>query len=448
MAANPKTQKPLVEIGDSGLSRVGGYVRDEFLPALSGARAAKVYRQMADNDPVVGAVLYAIEMLVRQVEWSVQPADDSPAAEEAAAFVESVLDDMDGTWADALSEILTMLTYGFAPIEIVWKKRNGPDRADPAYRSDFTDGRFGIRKLALRAQDTIVQWEFDPAGAILGLHQQTPEAGSVYIPAERFALFRTTARKNNPEGRSILRNAYRPWLFKQRIEEIEGIGLERDLAGLPVLRLPSEMMDADADEATKAAFAAYKRLVTQVRRDQQEGVILPSDRDESGNYFYEFSLLSTGGARQFDTTKVIDRYDRRIATSVLADFIFLGQGSSGSWALSSDKTELFATAIGTYLGTIRDTMNRVVLRRLWAINGMPYDTLPILQHGDIEKPNLGELGAFIGAMSGAGATLFPDRDLENSLRQTAGLPPAPEEGVEGDPSMAGPDDASDPDAAP
>ena len=62
--------------------------------------------------------------------------------------------------------------------------------------------------------------------------------GTYTIPMSKALLFRTKSRKNNPEGRSILRNAYRSWYFKRRIQEIEGIGIERDLAGLPVMHGP------------------------------------------------------------------------------------------------------------------------------------------------------------------------------------------------------------------
>jgi hypothetical protein len=57
------------ELGSTGLKRSGmrGSVYEEFLPQLSGERWRKVYREMADNDPVVGAIRYAIEMLLRNV---------------------------------------------------------------------------------------------------------------------------------------------------------------------------------------------------------------------------------------------------------------------------------------------------------------------------------------------------------------------------------------------
>ena len=61
-----------VEIGSSGLRRSGGYINEEFLPSLQGIKGFKVYREMSDNDPTIGAMLYAIEKVVTRLEWRVE----------------------------------------------------------------------------------------------------------------------------------------------------------------------------------------------------------------------------------------------------------------------------------------------------------------------------------------------------------------------------------------
>lgn len=419
----------LSEVGSTALKSSGGFIREEFLPALAGAKAARVYRQMADNDATIGAFLFAIEMLVRRAKWTLMEADESTAAQEAKEFVEEVLfHDMSHTFEDLVAEAVTMLVFGYAALEPVWKLRKGPDARDPRHQSKFSDGYVGLRKVSLRAQESVVRWDIDEKGEILGLWQQPDSGAQVYIPMDRLLLFRTKSVKNNPEGRSILRNAYRSWLLKTRIEEIEGIGVERDLAGLPVMRVPGSLMEAHATPAEKMVLGAYRDLVRRIKRDQQEGVVLPDTRDEQGNYMFDLTLLSTGGSRQFNTTEIIDRYDRRIATSVLADFIFLGQSATGSFALSSDKTALFAEALGTVLASIAAPLNNTLIPRLWKVNGFKWETMPTLVPGTVDKPDLDQLGNFISKLAGSGMLLFPDRDLENNLRELASLPPAPEEG--------------------
>lgn len=61
------------EIGRIGQRRYGGTIYEEFLHELRGTRGIEVYREMSENDDVVGAILFAIEMLVRQCDWNVEP---------------------------------------------------------------------------------------------------------------------------------------------------------------------------------------------------------------------------------------------------------------------------------------------------------------------------------------------------------------------------------------
>lgn len=421
--APQNTNKELFdETGLTGLRRSAGYVQEEFLPQLKGYRAISTYREMRDNDPVVGAILYAIDKLVRQVNWRVQPASKSAKDKKAAAFVESCMMDMSTAWPDVVSEIMSMLTYGWSYHEVVYKRRQGDNR-DPSKRSKYDDGKIGWRKMPIRSQDTRERWEFDEKGGIQGCWQSAPPDYSLtYIPIQKALLFRTTAEKNNPEGRSVLRNAYRPWYFKRRIEEIEAIGIERDLAGFPVMYVDPEIMRDDTSGAKQTIFNDYKEAVVNIRRDQQEGMILPSIYDDSGNQLYRLELLSSGGKRQFDTSSIIQRYDQRMATTVLADFILLGQQAYGSYALSSDKTNLFAVSLQTYLQIIQSVMNEYAIPALFRVNGMPEKALPELMFGEIETPPLTEIGTFIQQLAGAGAPLFPDDDLENHLRGMAHLP--------------------------
>lgn len=393
------------DIGVSGLKRSGGFITEEFVRELYGTRAVKVYREMSDNSPVVGAILFAISMLMRQapIEWR---ASEEPGGEAGAEFMEAVVKNMDGTWADFIADVMSMLTFGWAWFEIIYRRMD--------------DGKIGLKKLDLRSQESLFQWAFDgDDGPLAGMWQQPPSGrAAVFIPIEKSLLFRTTAYKGNPEGRSILRTAYRPWYFLTRIENIEAIGIERDLCGLPVMRIPADVIVAGGQ-----AYQDYKRMITRLRRDEQEGVVLPSTRDPiKGEYLYDLALLSTAGSRQMDTVAVKDGYKRDIAMSVLADFIFLGQKSVGSFALSSDKTELFATAIGGWMDMISEVINTVLIPRLWKLNAFPPETMPTYTPGDLEKPDLEKLGTYLERLSKAGAPLFPDDELQRHLHRIADLP--------------------------
>lgn len=422
----------LSELGSTGLKRSSGFVFDEFLLRLRGIQGVKTYREMADNDPVIGSILFAIEKVITRLEWRVDPyrdqsADGEPeqADIEAAEFVESCLNDMSDSWDSTLSQILSMLTFGWSWHEIVYKRRVGPEESDPSKRSRFTDGKIGWRKWPVRDQETLWQWVFDNDGGIQGLVQVDPWSGRgrVEMPIEKCLLFRTSVQRGNPEGRSLLRNAYRSWWFKRRIEEIEAIGVERDLAGLPVATIPPEYLSANATADQLTVLAKVQEIVTSIKRNENEGVIFPMIYDESGHALFELKLLSSGGTRQFDTDKVISRYDQRIAMTVLSDFILLGHERVGSFALGASKMDLWSMAVDSIAKTIADTVTAHAIPRLLRLNGMDASRPPSLAYSEVAHIDLGEIGDFISKMAQAGV-IAPDPGLEDHLRDLAGLPPA------------------------
>ena len=80
------------EIGHIGQRRWGGVIREEFLPELQGLPGIKTYREMADNDDTVGAILFAIKNLIRHADWNVEPGGDTTDDKNAAQFVEECID--------------------------------------------------------------------------------------------------------------------------------------------------------------------------------------------------------------------------------------------------------------------------------------------------------------------------------------------------------------------
>lgn len=405
------------EIGRVGQRRYGGIFYEEFLSELRGRKGAEVFTEMSNNDETIGAILFAIEMLVRQASWNVEPGGSTAKDREAAEFVKSCMDDMQQTWIDTISEILSFLTYGWSFHEIVYKRRMGRTK-DNRTSSKYDDGLIGWMKLPIRSQETLYQWEYDDQDNLIGMTQMPPpDFGLITIPMNKAMLFRTRSRKDNPEGRSILRTAYRSWYFKRRIQEIEGIGIERDLAGLPVITTPEGMdiWDKD-DEDMNAIRAGLEAMVKNIRRDSTEGLVLP--------FGYTFELTSTCGSRQFDTNSIIARYDTKISQTVLADFIQLGHESVGSFALSSDKTNLFSMAICAFLDIICQTFNSQGIPALIDINGDHFAGVtdyPRLTHGDIEDVDLATMATFIKDMTSIGV-IIPDESLEDYVRQLGKLP--------------------------
>ena len=424
----------IYERGSTGLKRAGGYIREEFIQDLVGQRAIKQYKEMRDNSPVVGACLYALEMLVRNVKWHFRPVDDSPEAQFYADFADSALfQDLDMPWALLISEILSFLPFGFSFFEMVFKRRQGqrpprnPDGTE-ALPSKFDDGLIGLGKIAPRSQDTVLRWEMSTNGDLRGLHQLDPFAGrQAYIPYSKALLFRPTSYKNSPEGRSVLRTAYRPYYMITHIENTESVGIERDLAGLPVFGTPPQWWLASASPEEQAQLDLVRRIGRNIRQDEQACLVYPLIYDAAGNQLFRFELASSGGTKAINTDTIIQRYELRITQSLLCDLIFLGHEDVGSFALASSKSTIQSMSLGGYLRAIQDEFQQRCLPLLWRLNAFPDDLIPELVHGDIETVDLTELARFILSFG----RVFPMNDLENRIRTLAGLPERP--GAENNP---------------
>lgn len=404
----------LGEIGAIGLKQSAGEIYEEFIPKLRFPYATKIYQEMADNDPVVGAVMYLAEMLMRKTTWDVEAFSDKKKDKEAAEFLRSCMDDMEESWNDTIIEILSFLTYGFSVHEIVYKRRNGQDY------SLYNDGKIGWKKIPIRSQSSISEWIIDDKGKFIAVEQQPePTYTRFRIPANKVLLFRTRIARNNPEGKSLLRNAYRPWYYKKRIEEIEAIGIERDLAGLPVI-IPKEGVDVfGADAKAKSYLRAAKNIVSSIRRDKNEGIVLP--------FGWELKLLSTGGSRQFDTNAIINRYDQRIAMTLLSDLVMMGQNSVGSFALADVKKTLLAAALEAQAQNIADTFNKHAVPKLMKFNFPNLKGYPKIVVGEIESPDIRELGLYFKNL---GINIMQDLELYNFMLSLIDGPQMTEEQFE------------------
>lgn len=401
-------------LGRSGLNKQGSLIYDEFLPNLRFPHAAKVYQEMADNDAVVASILYLAEMLIRRSNWSVEPADDTPEEIEKAEFLESCMNDMDSSWANTISEIISMLTYGFSFHEVIYKIRRGPNEKNSKYNSKYTDGKIGWKRIPIRAQRSLDGWEFNEEGDVIAFIQKCePDYKEVRIPLDKGLLFRTRVSRDNPEGKSLLRGSYRSWYFKKHFEEIEGIGIERDLAGFPVLTVP-ESLDIwqPDDEQMLHLKATAEKLVSSIRRDSEEGLVLP--------YGWELKLLTSGSSRQLDISNIIERYDNRIAITMLSDIILIGGTKSGSFALADNKQSMLSAALQAQLENIADVFNDKAVPKLFKVNGYnDLEKLPKIIPGTIQTPDISEVSLLLRAM---GLNIAGDKPLQDHLRRILDLP--------------------------
>lgn len=427
----PKRPQTYEELGVAGTPRFGGSVINDELRELQGQAGRKRYREMALNDPVISAVLFAVGHALKQPEHRIKPASDKSPDKEAAEFIEQCLSDMSFTWLDTKTFIVApTLEQGFSLLELVYKKRLGPN--PPKYTqnpasSKYNDGRVGWRKWGPRPAEALVpgsEWIFDEYGGIQGINQWDVYGGGKprSIPIAKLLHFRTTVHPaNTPEPPPIHRPAYVPYTYTNNFQEIEGIGIERDLQGLPVMYLGSD---------AGSLYETAKNVVTNVRIDEQMGLVIPYAKMGEGaaeGRGVRFELVSSGNSRSHDIGKVIERYDKRKALIVLAQFIMLGMEQVGSYALSQTQGDLFILAGSAWLKGIADIINRYAIPRLMGLNSFPGITgMPELVFNPMGIPNLIEIADYVNKLVDK-QVITPDLELEKALRSLAELPPAGEQ---------------------
>lgn len=414
-------------VGVVGLRSSSGIIEEEFIRDLRWPDAGKIYQEMADNDAIVGAALYLIETIIRKAKWTVAPATDEPTDIEHAQFVESCMHDMQQqTWDDFICEALSMLTYGFSFHEVLYKVRRGPNEKDAKFQSKFSDGKVGWQELPTRSQATLSEWVFDDqTGKPIEFVQDPGQVGAdgdkVNIPLEGNLLFKTKSKRGNPEGQSILRRAYRSWYFKRYIEELEGIGIERNLAGIPHLQ-PAEGVDLfNPDNENMVEMLAWAQtLVNDIRQDRNHGIITP--------HGWKLELIGgKGSAGVLNTDKVIHRYDTRIAMAMLADVIVMGGDRTGSFALAEVKHNLFITSLQAIINNICEVFNTHAIPKLFAYNGIELEAYPKMQASDLETPSLKEIALLLRAMK---IDVYSNRPLYNFLVRLINAPEVNEEDYE------------------
>jgi hypothetical protein len=381
------------EIGYTGLSDWGGRITEDFLSEMRGAEGFKRFNEMRLNSAIIGGMLSAITLSIRGVKWSYTSSlgqDDERLtliADSAAALEHSM--------NDFISEVLSFLWAGFSLFEVVYQREKG--------------GRLLWKKFAPRGQDTVTRWDMDDAGTLKGVSQSAyPRYSTVMIPIEKLLHFRAVVERNNPEGRSILRTAWIPYYFCKNIQQIEAIGIERDLAGLPEIDLPANASTDENDSSSDAYKAA--KMVRNIRNDEQAGIVLPPG--------WAFKLVSTGGSRQFDTDKVITRYESRMLMAALAQFMLLGQQNVGSLALSRDQTSFFTMSVNAVADIIVETMTQQAVKRLLELNGKDPAGVK-MEHSPAGDTDLTALTDFL---SKASPYLTWTADDESWLRQVGKLP--------------------------
>ena len=395
-AAEPKTKiagATREEIGDSGTSIIDGYITEDHNTKLQGSLGIQIFDEMRKSDGTVKAAVLATSLPIRRANWFIEQASEDTKDEEVKDFVSKCLFDlMTVTWADLLRQSLLMLPFGVMVFEKVFEVQN-------------IEGKDYIvwRKLAPRMPKSISSWVMENGKD--GVQQLTSDGNTVNIPLEKLLIFINEKEGDNWWGNSILRPAYKHWFMKDAFYKIDAIAFERQGLGVPVASLPSGYTPADEEKA--------KTILKNMRAHDQGYLIKPAG--------YEIEFMDMKGSATRDPSKSIQHHNREIVKSVLAHFLELGAGGSGSRALSTDQSDLFLQSLEAVANVVVDVFNKYAIPQLVDLNFDNIKQYPKLQYNGISRVDIEKLSKAYQQLSQSGAVEAIDAD-EQYFRELMSLP--------------------------
>lgn len=418
------------QISFPGLKVSSKQILEEDNKAWRMPQRIRTVNQMATYHAIAAALNFYITNIARTPYEFVGEADFTPEEKERVNFTKSVFEDMDTSFFNVLRNQLSYLKYGFAINEKVYKRRLKG-------KSKYNDGLIGIADLPVINQSTLSGWVFSEDGRkLLGIEQSTANLqygarytavkSTINIPIEKLAILSSSPQNENPEGVSLLRGAYESWRKAVEIENQEIIGVARDLGGLLVLKAPAAYLDPNASESIKTAGDEMRKVLRNVSTGEQQGMLLPSDRDDNKGEMFSAELLSSAGSKNYDTTDILNRIDSRMLVAMAADVVNVGTGSTGSLALVEGKTELAEMSLEYRHREIEDLYNNNIIPQLYQMNGWDPTRAAKLKFGNISKFSLDSLSKYIQRVSATGG-IEKDRQFYNLTRTSIGLDPFPDD---------------------
>ena len=390
----------------------------EQSPELRWPECLPIYDAMRRQDAQVGSVLRAVTHPVRRTGWAIDP---NGARDEV---VQLVADDLGlpirgverpvgrlrdrFSWADHLRHALLMLVFGAMYFEQV-------------YRIDPATGLARLRKLGPRMPRSISQINVASDGGLISIEQYPngPSGDKVVLPVHRLVCYVNEREAGNWAGMSLLRQAYKNWLIKDRLLRTQAQSVDRNGMGIPVY---TSSGTGDTEEKKNEELDCGAELAQSIRAGDNSGAAIPKEA--------KLELMGVSGTLP-DADKPIRYHDEQIARAVLAHFLNLGT-QTGSWALGSTFADFFNQSLQAVAQDIADVTTAHVIEDMVDLNWGPDEPAPRLVFEEIGSETLA-IAQAIKMLVDAGA-ITADEGLEAHIRLGLKLP-AKDDGT--DPSPEG-----------
>lgn len=456
-------QDPAEPIGASGTLNFDGFLQQaEYNPDLRGRDAIEAYERMRRSDASVRETLWHIYSPILNADWTVEPPPHPNEQEaEATAMVRAAYFDWsEEPFPQYLLNALMYLPFGHAVFEPLFQvverslrvEYTDSTAAGPGGAPDLTTLQVSAafptngqqkppvqevpvatakdlptrqyvtwRKFMPILQSTIIYWNVDRSGDLVSVGQFAPllkADGQMFyenitIPAQNLLVYTNEKWGDEWTGMSLLRAAYKPWIYKELIEKIAGIAYERHGVGIPVVFMPKTA------ENDTAAADQIEEMLGELRAGESSFLIFPGPEAMGNNDGYTFKIASPDGGIP-DFTNILEYYRGEIAGALLARFKELGHATTGARATANVQAEVWYNAlhaIARYIGDV----NGLAIRRLVDLNFSGIERYPRLTASNIEARNLLEFAQAVALLVNAEA-LAIDNPTQAWIRRTIDAP--------------------------
>jgi hypothetical protein len=395
------------EFGVSGTQNSGDIFLEEEQNELSFLNSRMdVYERMFRSEPIIRTSLNATTDPIVSARYYCQPADDSTESKKYAEFIENILINpnsemsMRDNFSFYLRKIMSYNAFGFACFEVVWKIVNNyiiPDH------------------FAERLQRTI-KWNIEDDN-LISISQNNYWSSNIKrkiqdIPntTDKLLIFTNDQQGNDYEGRGVLRNQYRAWKMKQRMVNSLMVGYNRYLVGTLSCSVPVEGSQEDVIRVKK---------VGKNWNSHEKGVVIFPEG-------FDFQIHETNMQASIHALNFIKYLDSEMALAAFAQWILLGTNGTGSYALSSDQTDMAIMKLQGIIDYICDKITKLIKRIIYYNFGNEAVSLSPTLTGRLVEEDVNQWITKINACIQAGS-LPVYKDLQNKIAQSFELPEIPDD---------------------
>lgn len=396
-------------IGITGTNIQGGFLASDFNDKFNQQDRHKIYNEMYRSDGIVQMVVNALTTPILALDWTIESENEQLKEE-----IENILgikktrlfpDIKFDNWNFILRNCLISLRHGFVLFEKIWTLSNS---------------KYIIKKLALRHPKTIYRWitdkneyishfQIEPTdnNSFLAVEQMDYDDNNyksgIFLPREKLLYIAFNQEGTDYAGFSILRGAYKHWMYRDTFYRFDGFKQERHSSPTPYIK--------HSGNISQERQTDYENLLKQMKVDANAFAMFSDDVLELG--FLKSEIADT------KLLESVNHHKELMVQSILANALLLGSSTaSGSRATAGEQLDFFNFFLISIAEQIKEAIENDVIEDYKLKNNYT-DEVKLTYSGIQKRDYSGLIQQINDSLSSGGIT--KDIYVEEKLRQVIGL---------------------------